>query len=79
MVGLDVLQFWARGYPVGDAAEEAINVYQWQEAINVYQWLCEVCSTRMITRRPVVLGGPGAIVQINESLFQHKPKVIHIK
>ena len=68
---LVLMYFWAREYPVGDAAEEA----QVQE--KVYQWLCEVCSTRLITSRPVVLGGPGAVVQIDESLFRHKPKVAH--
>ena len=56
---------------VSDAAEEA-SVGR-DTAINVYQWLREVCSTKLlgITIR---LGGPGTVVQIDESLFQHKPK-----
>ena len=69
------MYFWAREYPVGDAAEEA--QVQQKTAIDVYQWLREVCSTRLITNGPVVLGGPGAVVQIDESLFRHKPKVAH--
>ena len=61
------MYFWAREYPVGDAAEEA--QVQEKTAIDVYQWLHEVCSTKLITSGPVVLGGPGAVVQINESSF----------
>lgn len=72
---LVLMYFWAREYPVGDAAEEA--QVQQKTAIDVYQWLREVCSTRLITSGPVVLGGPGAVVQIDESLFRHKPKVAH--
>ena len=44
-------------------------------AVDVYQWLREVYSTRLINDGPVVLGGPGVIVQSDESLFRHKPKV----
>ena len=33
-----------------------------------------VCSTRLL-RMPMVPGGNGVIVQIDESLFRHKPKV----
>ena len=56
------------------------NVYQSSgvgknTAIDVYQWLREVCSTRLINDGPVRLGGPGVIVQIDESLFRHKQKV----
>ena len=43
-------------------------------ACAVYQWLREVCSTRLL-HTPIRLGGPG-IVQIDESLMNHKPKVI---
>ena len=43
-------------------------------AIDAYQWLREVCSTTLL-QTPIMLGGAGCIVQIDESLFQHKPKV----
>ena len=43
-------------------------------AIDIYQWLREVCSTKLLSS-PIVLGGPGVVVQIDESLFRHKPKV----
>ena len=68
------MYFWAREYPVSDAAEEAEVE---KTAIDIYQWLRQVCSTRLITDGPVVLGGPGVVVEIDESLFQHKPKVVH--
>lgn len=70
---LIVLYMWARQYPVKDAAEEA--EVQEKTAIDIYQWLREVCSTRLIADGPTVLGGTGSIVQIDESLFRHKPKV----
>ena len=59
-----------------DAVEEA--EVQEKTAIDVYQWLREVCSTRLITDGPIVLGGPGSTVQIDESLFRHKPKMANI-
>ena len=43
-------------------------------AINVYQWFREVCSTKLLAT-PIKLGGPGKVVQIDESLFRHKSKV----
>ena len=69
---LVLLYWWIRQYPVGDAAEEA-KVSR-ETAINVYQWLREVCSSRLLAN-PIVLGGAGKTVQIDESLFRHKPKV----
>ena len=42
-------------------------------AINVYQWR-EVCSERLIRDEPPMLGGPGKMVEIDESCFRHKPK-----
>ena len=46
-------------------------------AVDGYQWLREVCSTKLLTS-PIKLGGPGTVVQADESLFNHKPKVKHI-
>ena len=67
-----VMLLWARQYPVSDAAEEA-SIGE-DTACNIYQWLREVCSTKLVGI-PIVLGGPGVIVQVDESLFKHKPKV----
>ena len=67
-----LIYWWARQYPVTDAAKET-NVDK-GTACDVYRWLREVCSTRLLRTR-IVLGGPGVIVQIDESLYCHKPKV----
>ena len=42
-----------------------------RSAIDIYQWLREVCTTRLVTDPPIVLGGQGVIVQVDESLFRH--------
>ena len=68
-----IIYWWARQYPVSDCNEEA-EVDQ-HTAIDIYQWLREVCTTRLMQDPPIVLGGPGLTVQIDESLFRHKPKV----
>ena len=65
-----LLHYWVRQYPVTDAAEEAEVTKH--TAIDVYQWLREVCSAKL---QPIQLGGAGIVVQIDESLFRHKPKV----
>ena len=44
-------------------------------AITVFQWFREICSARLIRDGPAQLGGPGRIVEIDESCFRHKPKV----
>ena len=64
---------WARDYPVCAAATGA----ELTEATSyqVYQWLREVCSTTLL-QTLFVLRGPGVIVQIDESQFHHKPKVL---
>ena len=67
-----LLYWWIREYPVRDAAEEAkVNK---DTAGAVYQRLWEVCSTKLLNSR-IELGGPGTIVQMDEFIFRHKPKV----
>ena len=66
------MYWWAREYPVSDAAMEA--EVDRGTAVDVYCWLQEVCSTKLLST-PIVLGGAGVVVQIDESLFRHKPKV----
>ena len=63
---------WSRECPVTDAhwdAEVSLKM-----AIDAYQWFREVCTTHLL-QTPIILGGPGVIVQIDESLFRHKPKI----
>ena len=43
-------------------------------AIDIYQFFRDVCSTKLL-QSPIVLGGISKVVQIDESLFNHKPKV----
>ena len=43
-------------------------------AVDVYRWLREVCSTKLLQSN-IILGGAGVVVQADESLFRHKPKV----
>ena len=68
-----LMYWWARNYPVTDAASEA-EVTE-ASACAVYQWLREACTTHLL-HTPIRLGGPGIVVQIDESLMNHKPKVI---
>ncbi len=67
-----LIYWWARQYPVTDASQEA-GVDK-GTAVDVYRWLREVCST-ILLRTPIVLGGAGRVVHIDESLFRHTPKV----
>ena len=55
-----------------DATEEA--KVELNTTIAVAQWLREVYSTKLLSTS-MKLKGPGAIVQIDESLMRHKPKV----
>ena len=67
-----VMYWWASQYPVTDCKDEA-EISE-PAAIDIHQWLREVCTTKLL-QTPIVLGGAGGIVQIDESLFRHKPKV----
>jgi hypothetical protein len=67
------MYMWVRQYPVTDACEEA-EVGE-HTAIYIYQWLREVCSQALLNGPPIILGGQQTVVEIDESLFRHKPKV----
>ncbi len=43
--------------------------------IAVFQWFREVASQRIQNDPPPRLGGPGVVVEIDESCFTHKRKV----
>ena len=75
------MYWWARQYPVSDAAQEA-EVDE-KRAIQTYQYCRDICSWKLLNRdTPLMLGGPsiftttpaGVVVKIDESLFQHKHK-----
>ena len=71
---LVLLHWWCREYPVTDAAEEA-KVTE-ATAVQAYQYFRDICTWRLLTLdSPMMVGGPGVVVQIDESQFTHKPKV----
>ena len=71
---LVLFYWWARQYPVTDAAEEA--EVEKKTAIQAYQYCRDICSWMLFNHdSPLQLGGTGVMVQIDESLFRHKPKV----
>ena len=64
--------WWTREYPVIEMSDEAEITED--TACTINQWMRDVCSTKLLGM-PIVLGGPGIVVEIDESLFKHKPKV----
>ena len=54
------IYLWARDCPTVDAMDDA--KVDSRTAVDVMQWLREACSTKL--QRPIILGGPGVIVQI---------------
>ena len=71
---LILIFWWKQQYPVTNATR--IAEVDEGTAIDVYRWLREICSRKLLPM-PMILGGPGIVVQIDESLFRHKPKVIN--
>ena len=56
--------WWSHEFPVTDAKNAAeVDV---GTAVDVQQWLREVCSTKLLGMT-ITLGGPGVVVQIDES------------
>ena len=70
-----LIHLWTKYSPVTSAAED-LEISR-PSVVDAYQWLREVCSTKLL-QAPIKLGGPGRVVQIDESLFRHKPKVCTI-
>ena len=58
--------------PVTQAAQQA-KISE-KRCIDIYQYLRDVCSAKLLAT-PIMLGGPGVVVQIDESLFVHTQKV----
>ena len=67
-----IIHLWAWEFPV--TSTDQLAEVEKKTAIDVYQWLREVCSAKLVNTL-CILGGPGITVQIDESLFRHKPKV----
>ena len=66
-----IIHWWVREYPVTRAAEEA-KVTE----MTAIQYLRDICSWRLTSvDSPLLLGGQGVVVEIDESLFRHRPKV----
>ena len=55
--------FMARECPVTDAISDCKKI-DIRTGIDTYQWLHEVCTTKLL-QTPIVLGGAGAVVQID--------------
>ena len=55
---------------------ETVGVSQ-KSIIDCCSFLWDICSWKLL-KDPIILGGPGCTVQIDESLFKHKPKVLLI-
>ena len=64
---------WSTGRAVGEATKD-VKIGT-KMGINIYQWCRDMCSWKLINGPLIRLGGPGAIVQIDESVFTHQGKV----
>ena len=71
-MGLHIIYLWSIDTH-NKTTVEAVGLSE-RVVIDAYSFLRDVCSWKLM-QRPIVLGGSGRIVQIDESLFKHKPKV----
>ena len=61
--------------PVTDATSDCkIDI---RTGIDIYPWPHEVCTTKLL-QTPIVLGGAGVVVQIDESLFRQNQRLFNI-
>jgi len=66
---------WSTNHAVGEATS---CVKIGTKIINIYQWCRDICSWKLISGPQILLGGPGSIVQIDESVFTHQGKVNYV-
>ena len=62
---LILIFWWSQQYPVKDA--QRVAEVDKGTAVDVYRWLREICTTKLLPM-PMILGGPGVVVQIDEYL-----------
>jgi hypothetical protein len=65
------MYLWS-GETIVKSAADTTGVSQ-KTIVQLYQYMRGVCSTKLLNT-PSDLGGPGVVVQIDESLFNHKSK-----
>ena len=70
-----LMYLWAVDAPVMKLQEQLDEgECSTKSAIDVFNFLREVCTNKLIAMGNIRLGSPNVIVQIDESLFNHKPK-----
>ena len=68
---LYILYLWSQD-TMGKKAAENTKISE-KTIVQMYQYIRDVCTTKLLNTA-AELGGPGVVVQIDESLFNHKPK-----
>ena len=69
---LQLIHHRSMNMPVTEATKQA-KISE-KCCIDIYQYIRDVCSSKLLSA-PITLGGPGIVVQIDESLFVHTQKV----
>ena len=72
-----MIHSWATNRAIGEAIITDVKIGK-KMGINIYQWCRDICSWTLTNGPPILLGGPGAIIQIDESVFTHQGKVLAI-
>ena len=62
--------YMVHSWATNHAVTEAIKDVKIGQKMGI-QWNRDICSWKLINGPPIKLGGPGAIVQIDESVFTH--------